>query len=156
MGKVQRVAADVSPPRLEEHILNASRIMVNILAESLLQEGEEQITVPQFRVLDMVYNLNDKPARIAVMLGISPSAVTSLLERLEEKGLLRRRPGTDDRRRVELALTQRGEHLVRQVNARRKRHLERILEEMNPTARRHLEESLREFVSAYLRTKEEA
>lgn len=142
------------PEELEDQILNASRIMVNILAESLLREREEQITVPQFRVLDMIYNHIDKPAQIAAMLGITPPAVTSLLERLEEKGCLRRTPGREDRRRVELALTPMGERLVRKVNAHRKRYLKAVLERMNAEARRDLERSLREFVSAYIRAKE--
>ncbi|MBC7253496.1 MAG: MarR family transcriptional regulator [Actinobacteria bacterium] len=141
---------------LEDHILNASRMMVNILAESLLQEGEEQITVPQFRVLDMTLNRIDKPAQIANMLGISPPAVTSLLEGLEERGLLRRTPGIKDRRRVELALTPTGRRLVRRVNARRKKYLEAILQRMKGDTRRGLDDSLREFASAYIRLKEES
>jgi len=154
MQKGARDAGASSPRGLEDHILNASRIMVNILAESLLQEGEEQITVPQFRVLDMIHNRIDKPAQIARMLGITPSAVTSLLERLEERGLLRRMPGRKDRRRVELVLTPMGERLVRKVNARREKYLEAVLERMNGEARRGLERFLREFVSAYMRMKE--
>ena len=44
---------------IEESILAAARIMVNILAESLLREGVEQNTDPQFRRLDMVQSLSD-------------------------------------------------------------------------------------------------
>ncbi|MGQ9475132.1 MAG: MarR family winged helix-turn-helix transcriptional regulator [Actinomycetota bacterium] len=154
MERASRDAGSGSAQGLEEHILNASRIMINILAESLLRDGEEHITVPQFRVLDMIWNHIDKPAQIARMLGITPSAVTSLLERLEERGLLQRTPGPVDRRRVKLVLTPMGERLVRKVNARRKKYLEAVLERMNSEARRGLERSLREFVSAYMRMKE--
>ena len=145
-----KAAADV----LEDRILNAARIMVNILAEALLREGGEQITVPQFRILDMVANLTGKPAEIARMLSISPPAVTFLLERLEAKGLLRREPGTSDRRRVEVALTEEGADLVRRVNTRRRRLLQSILRRMDDPTRDRLASSLAEFNRAYLDLKE--
>lgn len=151
--KEAQVKVGGPPKGLEDQILNASRIMVNILAESLLHEGEEQITVPQFRVLDMIYNRIDKPAQIAGMLDITPPAVTTLLERLEEKGYLRRTPGREDRRRVKLALTPKGERLVLKVNASRKKYLEAVLEHMSDEARQGLEKSLREFISAYIEVK---
>ncbi|MBC7246971.1 MAG: MarR family transcriptional regulator [Actinobacteria bacterium] len=146
-----KAAADV----LEDRILNAARIMVNILAEALLREGGEQITVPQFRILDMVANLTGKPAEIARMLSVSPPAVTFLLERLEAKGLLRREPLTSDRRRVEVALTEEGADLVRRVNTRRRRLLQSILRRMDDPARDRLASSLAEFNRAYLYMKEE-
>jgi len=145
-----KAAADV----LEDRILNAARIMVNILAEALLREGGEQITVPQFRILDMVANLTGKPGEIARMLSISPPAVTFLLERLEAKGLLRREPGTSDRRRVEVALTEEGADLVRRVNTRRRRLLQSILRRMDDPTRDRLASSLAEFNRAYLDLKE--
>lgn len=138
---------------LEDHILNASRIMVNILAEALLREKEEQITVPQFRILDMVANLTDKPAEMARMLNISPSAVTFLLEKLEDRGLLRRSAGTEDRRRVRIEPTARGRELVRKVNTRRRGELAKILARMDAGARNHLEASLKSFRRAYLETR---
>ncbi len=141
------------PVEIEENLLNASRAMVNILAEALLQEGGEQITAPQFRILDMVANLTGKPAEIASMLGISPPAVTFLLERLETKGLLRREPGSSDRRRVEIALTENGSDLVQRVNARRRRLLQSILRKMDTASRDRLAPSLAEFNRAYLSLK---
>lgn len=92
----------------EVDIMTASRIMVNILAESLMHVGEEHITAPQFRILDMIRNLTDKPTEIAGMLGVKPSAVSFLLDKLEEKGMVERKLGTSDRRRIELALTKKG------------------------------------------------
>ena len=132
----------------------AARIMANVLAESLLHEEVEHITLPQFRVLDMIQNLTDKPSEIARMLGVSPPAISFLLEKLEEKGLLRRAPSARDRRRVELELTEEGEALVRKVNAYRGKRLGRILSGMDAEARGQLESSLRAFNDSYLRLKE--
>jgi DNA-binding MarR family transcriptional regulator len=138
---------------LEESIMSASRIMVNILAESLIHVGEEQITVPQFRILDMINNLTDKPTEIARMLDVSPPAISFLLEKLEEKGLIERNLGTADRRRIELALTEKGVGIVRRVNTYRKKYLKKVLQLMDLGSRSQLESSLAAFTESYLQLK---
>lgn len=139
---------------LEDNIMTASRIMVNILAESLIRVGEEQITVPQFRILDMIGNLTDKPTEMARMLGVKPPAVSFLLEKLEEKGLVERRLGAVDRRRIELALTEKGEAVVLRVNHYREKYMKVVLQGMDEGSRTRLEDSLKEFAESYLRLKE--
>lgn len=138
------------PGNIEERVLAASRIMVNILAEALMHEEEDQITVAQFRTLDMINNLTDKPAEIARMLDVSPPAVSFLLEKLEEKGLIERSLGTTDRRRIELALTEEGIGLVRRVNTYRKKYLKKVLLHMDESLRSQLENSLKAFTKSYL------
>jgi len=140
--------------QLEENLMSASRIMVNMLAESLMHVGEEQITAPQFRILDMINNLTDKPTEIAKMLDVSPPSISFLLEKLEEKGLIERNLGTADRRRIELALTEKGVGLVRRVNAYRKRYLKKVLQLMDGDSRSQLESSLAAFTKSYLRLKD--
>lgn len=135
--------------RLEESILTASRIMVNILAESLLEEKAEQISVAQFRILDMVGNLVDKPSQLARMLDVSPSAISALLEKLDEKGLLRRRFSVSDRRRVHLELTPAGKRIVERVNTHRRRRLASVLKGMSAAECVGLEDALQAFNRAY-------
>ncbi len=135
--------------RIEESILTASRIMVNILAESLLEEQAEQISVAQFRILDMVENLTDKPSEIARMLGVSPPAISALLEKLEEKSLLQRHFSTADRRRVILVLTGEGKRIVQRVDAQRRRRLGKVLRNMQREEREGLERALVAFNRSY-------
>lgn len=134
---------------LEENILTASRIMVNILAESLLEEQAEHISVAQFRILDMVANLTDKPSEIARILGVSPAAISSLLEKLEWKGLLLRGFSRNDRRRVVLKLTDTGKGIVERVNSQRRKRLGKILRGMQPEERENLEHALVAFNRSY-------
>ena len=61
--------------------------------------GKNISPCPQFRILDMIHNLTDKPTEIARMLDVSPPAISFLLEKLEEKGLDRKKlsaPSTAD------------------------------------------------------------
>jgi len=51
------------------------------------------------------------PAAVSSYLGVDTGAITRLLDRLETKGLVARRPNPADRRSVMLALTPRGNDL---------------------------------------------
>ena len=134
---------------IEHSILAASKIMVNILAESLIHEGQENVTVAQFRILDMIYNGTDTPTEIAKMLDVSLPAITGLLEKLEGKGFLTRLTNTDDRRRVALILTSDGIDLVENANDYRAKYLQKVLKKMGRDRATQLQESLAAFNLGY-------
>jgi len=48
------------------------------------------------------------PGKLAEKQGLSSGAMTNRLDRLEEDGLIRRRPDTDDRRSLQVELTEKG------------------------------------------------
>jgi hypothetical protein len=75
------MSADVSQ-EFSEKILSASKIMVNVLAEALIGARIQGLSAPQYRVMDMIYNGVDKPADLAVMLDVSPPAISSILTKL--------------------------------------------------------------------------
>jgi DNA-binding MarR family transcriptional regulator len=51
------------------------------------------------------------PSQIAQMLSVDTSTITGLLDRLENKRLLKRTPDPDDRRALKVSLTQNGREL---------------------------------------------
>src|SRR4051812_26542455 len=63
---------------------------------------------------------------LAELLDVTKQTASKLVDDMERDGLLERRPDTDDRRRVRLALTDRGE-AVRQNALRTGKQLEREL-----------------------------
>jgi DNA-binding MarR family transcriptional regulator len=140
---------------LEDEILSASKIMVNILAESLMHENVQGLSTPQFRILDMVYHGVDKPADVAKMLDVSPPAITWILEKLENMGLLERGHTKSDRRRIVLGLTSTGKDVVRRVNTRRRNLLSKVLDGMENREVNQLEKALRAFRDSYMSLKDE-
>jgi MarR family transcriptional regulator, organic hydroperoxide resistance regulator len=48
--------------------------------------------------------------------GIKPSTMTSILERLAERGLLNREPDPEDRRSVRITLTREGKNIAGRIN----------------------------------------
>ena len=66
---------------------------------------------PSFRQLAVLFMIREgesSPAGIAQRLGISRAVVTGLLDRLEERGLIRREADPGDRRRLRIVITASG------------------------------------------------
>ncbi len=135
--------------RVEDLLFSANRVMMDILAGSLLAEGYGNVTLHQFRLLDTLRSGVTRPGGLARSLRVSPPSVTAMLERLEGMGLLVRTASPRDRRAVELMLTPEGKEMVRRVNARRRRELRRILERMDGAEVAGMAAGLRSFVEVH-------
>jgi DNA-binding MarR family transcriptional regulator len=64
------------------------------------------------RCLDWLSDRRLTAGELATATGLRPAATTALIDRLEAKGLVRRRPSAADRRRVEIEMTEEGASLV--------------------------------------------
>lgn len=79
-----------------------------------------ELTVPQLRLLRMLTCASRTASSVGEKLGLSVSAVTQMVNRLEAAGLVQRIDDNDDRRVKHLSLTEEGR---RQLEARRKRRV---------------------------------
>ncbi|GAA4437877.1 hypothetical protein GCM10023148_44780 [Actinokineospora soli] len=73
--------------------------------------------------------------RLAAMLGVLPSSATRLCDRLQSSGLLHRRPGANDRREVDLVLTDLGRDLRARLLIDRRADVRRVLAGMSEQGR---------------------
>ena len=80
---------------------------------------------------------------IGEWLGTSLSSVTGTVERLERHGLVERRHGADDRRIVEVHLSDRGRELVADILGIRLESIRRFLGVLDPDELRNLDRLLR-------------
>ena len=69
---------------------------------------------------------------VASELGISPSTLTTIVDKLVEKGLVKRDLDIDDRRKVQISLTQKGETIHEYLVKFRKKVLEPIFSRLSP------------------------
>ncbi|HAW11917.1 MAG TPA: hypothetical protein DCX12_12885 [Chloroflexi bacterium] len=131
------------------------------LDASLLTDGlqtelwrEARLTLPQLAVLRSLRDGGPQTAgRLGETVGLSPASATRLFDRLEERGLVRRRRGHDDRRCVEIHLTSRGRQLVGAVRALRNSPLRRAVEAMSEAEQRSLATALRRLADQARRLK---
>jgi DNA-binding MarR family transcriptional regulator len=70
------------------------------------------ITAQQAALLLHAGRQDSGPSQLMALLGTDTAGMTKLLDRLESKGLLQRRPRPDDRRAVVIELTDQGRALV--------------------------------------------
>lgn len=82
--------------------------------------AEVELTLSQAQVLRVLRRGPLPTGQLAAELKISAPAITQLTDRLIRKGLIERRPSTDDRRAVIVALSERGSCLVDQFRQRRR------------------------------------
>jgi len=131
------------------------------LGASLLAEGfqaelwrEAGLTLAQLAVLRSLRDGGPRTAgHLAETVGLSAASATRLFDRLEERGLVRRHRGHDDRRCVEIHLTTRGRQLVGAVRALRDSPLRRAVEAMTETEQRTLAAALRRLAEQARRIK---
>lgn len=92
--------------------------------------SEVGLTVSQFAVLEVLYNRGPLCQKEIAqrILAQSSGNMTVVVDHLEERGLVVRRPSATDRRQVLVHLTERGRALLEDF---RPRHVARIVEEMS-------------------------
>jgi DNA-binding MarR family transcriptional regulator len=74
---------------------------------------DEGVTAAQFKVLIIMQMMNvDSPAEVSRHLSLDSGAMTRMLDRLEQKGLITRERSEGDRRQVRLVLTPDGLRLA--------------------------------------------
>lgn len=87
--------------------------------------------------------------RLSAEMGIDPSAMVSLIDKLEGAGLAERRPRAGDRRAWEVVITPRGRRTLRRARAIAAHVEDEVLGGLNPAERRELLTLLRRaFASA--------
>lgn len=110
-----------------------TRALIGIALEGLRVAGSGQVSLPQFRLLLALEGLGRVPSsRLAAQLGLAPSAVTRMVDRLQDAGLVQR--GTDPRSRsiVTVEPTAAARQLVAAVLGHRHELLGAVLDRMTP------------------------
>jgi DNA-binding MarR family transcriptional regulator len=96
--------------------------------------NEVNVTLPQIRVLSLLAGHAEglSGRALASMLGVGPSAVTPLVDRLVDHGYVRREEDKQDRRITRLLLTPEGAAVLHQMAAGRREVLAEVLQKLEP------------------------
>jgi DNA-binding MarR family transcriptional regulator len=119
-GSDPALATDRGPDDadLAERFENASMRFGRTMAHRVLERIGSDLTMPQYHILRMTVAAGDvRASELAERLGIQPSAVTAMVDRLVAKGLAERVRDTDDRRVVHVRATPAGRDQLREVGA---------------------------------------
>jgi DNA-binding MarR family transcriptional regulator len=95
-----------------------NRVRIELIDALDRELAQFDITAAQLIVLASVANREaDSPASLCKNISYDPGAMTRMIDRLEQKGLVRRNPNPDDRRATNLEITTAGRALYPQLLA---------------------------------------
>lgn len=87
---------------IQEVILNYERLGAAARRRLHLNANEEHV------LIHLAHDLTASPTELSRVAGLTTAGMTTLLDRLEAQGLLRREPHVIDRRRIMIVLTKEG------------------------------------------------
>lgn len=141
LTKIEREKID----REVEAVVRAAQVFSAVTAESIAQAGDN-VTLPQLRVLTLASvsgSLNN--SQVAEALDVHISNASRICERLVQANLLSRRDSPNDRRQVELTLTDQGARLIDLVTNHRRSVFLRALVALSNEQRSALTQALTDF-----------
>ena len=107
---------------------------------------DAEITLTQLSVLRELRQGPQSAGKLGDKSGLSPTSTTRLVDRLEARGLVKRRRNAEDRRLVEVVLEPAGERLIGQTKVFRGSAVYEAVEAMSSERKRQLTSALRGLV----------
>jgi MarR family transcriptional regulator, organic hydroperoxide resistance regulator len=118
--------------------------MFRTLIKAITQEwnkrgGDFNLSFPQFKMLHMLNATGTHTvSQLAEALGITSAAITGITDRLVTEGFVNRERGENDRRVVNISITDQGREIISQVTERQKEMLEGIFDQLHEEDLQHL------------------
>lgn len=146
---VEQPGDEANPAAVHAELRVWIRLMTNaniVLAQLRRSLRDEfGVTMPVFDLLAQVHRPPQGPTmgQLSQRLMVSKGNVTDLVERMEEKGLIERRPDPDDGRVQHVHLTPAGEELVARMLPAHRNWLKDMMAGMDPAGLAQLDQLLR-------------
>jgi len=111
--------------------IKLTRATDTIHARLSLASSMQALTISQFGVLEALFHLGPQAQNIlGEKILKSNSNMTTVIDNLEKRQLVRRERAPDDRRKIIVHLTESGQESILGVNNRRKRDAVRLIEKI--------------------------
>ena len=128
-------------------ISRASLVVAWGLRRTLAATGIEQVRPAYMGVLLILWSGDGmRSVDLARKVGLEPSTMTGLVDRMERDGLLKRRADPDDRRAQRIYLTDLGREVEQPVNGVVDTAVEQVLGDIAPEDIEHLSTTLRQVL----------
>jgi DNA-binding MarR family transcriptional regulator len=131
-------------------LIKIRKIVRSINIESKKIQKEYGVSIPQVLCLGFLHNSENYQAtqsKIRKFLNLNPSTISGIINRLENKGLVARLPKSGDKRVVTIAITSKGDDLVKQIPSLFHERLSKKLEKLDNKTVLQLLESLELLVN---------
>jgi DNA-binding MarR family transcriptional regulator len=108
-------------------LLRTSKVLVAIATKSLAETSNE-VTLAQYRSMVVLSECGSATVvKLSDAVGVTPPTATRMCDRLLKKGLISREVSKDDRREMNLQLTDQGKELIDRVTEGRRAAMNELL-----------------------------
>jgi DNA-binding MarR family transcriptional regulator len=144
---VSQCSADTAGDH-EDSLSEAFRSVARRLRQASVESlARWDLTPSQFRALRVLMRQDAmRPSELSEHLRIAPRSTTEVLDGLEAKGLIERRPDPQDRRATLVAPTARGTDVSANISSASGSDAERVFDRLSPADRDHLARILRKLL----------
>jgi MarR family 2-MHQ and catechol resistance regulon transcriptional repressor len=140
---VSKDKSNISAPRLWLVLARAYGSMVNYIEGSIVAQG---LGLSDFMVLEVL--LHKGPLTISAIgekVLLASASMTSAIDRLEKRGLVRRKTCDSDRRIRFVELTDCGKAFIEEIYARHEKDLEAVISQLSEEERRAIYDGLKKI-----------
>jgi MarR family transcriptional regulator, lower aerobic nicotinate degradation pathway regulator len=120
--------------------LTDALVQLSFLVQSILGRvaSDHGLSIIQVRVLGVLRDRQPGMQQLARLLGLDKSSVSGLIDRAEEKGLVKRLAATDDRRAVRVIWTPKGRKIMADVERTVNQEISRLAQSLDGREQREL------------------
>ncbi len=125
-------------------ILETVPLVMRVIRSELRKHGARELSVPQFRTLNFLsLHSGSSLSEVADHIGLTLPSMSTLIDGLVTRNFAARRTNPDDRRRMTLELTDRGETTLRISRDATQEYLSQLLGSVSPEDRSSVIKSMR-------------
>ncbi len=131
-------------------VLDVVPMVFRVIRSELRKYGAKEMSMPQFRTLAFVYRKERASlSEVADHIGLKLPTMSTLVDGLVDRGLIRRREDPEDRRRMTLTLTEQGRSGFESAREATIANLEDRLRQLSPSDRATITASMRLLREAF-------
>ncbi|MGN7117440.1 MarR family winged helix-turn-helix transcriptional regulator [Lysinibacillus odysseyi] len=111
-------------------LLRASRSLEDLLKKDVAEYG---LNATEFAVLELLYHKGEQPIQvIGKKILVASSSITYVIDKLEQKGFVKRRGCPTDRRVIYAVITEKGQALMEEIFPEHERKMEELFSILSP------------------------
>jgi DNA-binding MarR family transcriptional regulator len=115
-------------------VLDVVPMAMRVIRKQLREHGTQFLSVPQFRTLSFIgKNRGASLSEVADHIGLTLPSMSTLVDGLVTRNFVIRRTHQDDRRRIDLTLTERGETTLQSARKATQEYLKGRLSRLSET-----------------------
>ena len=133
-----------APDECAHEVLDVVPLAMRVIRKKLREHGTQLLSVPQFRTLLFISrNEGASLSEVADHIGLTLPSMSALVDGLVTRNFVTRRTHPDDRRRVDLTLTQQGETTLHSARNATQDYLKERLARLPETERATIVKGMR-------------